>query len=84
LDAFTKTNQTGISPHIVHSASFPVTRTRRRLTFFHITKPDKGIKKPPEEGTYSKRTSKIMALLAYGNGGDFSKQRRLLPIASTL
>jgi hypothetical protein len=46
-----------------------------------------------QKGTYSKRTSRIMALLlAYGSRDDFTKQRRgllliqgrLLPIALTI
>jgi hypothetical protein len=48
LDDFTETNQTGIFRHIVHSASCPDTGTRRRVTFFYVTKPGKVIKKPPE------------------------------------
>ncbi len=48
LDDFTETNQTGIFRHIVHSLRCPDTGTRRRVTFFHVTKPGKVIKKPPE------------------------------------
>ncbi len=48
LDDFTETNRTGIFRHIVQSAVCPNTGTRRRVTFFHVTKPGKVIKKPPE------------------------------------
>jgi hypothetical protein len=47
------------------------------VTFFHVTKPGKIIKNL-KKGRY---LSRIMALMAYGSGGNFTKQRRLLPIA---
>jgi hypothetical protein len=46
LDDFTETNQTGIFRHTVHSANFPDTGSRRKMTFFHVTKPGTVIKKP--------------------------------------
>jgi hypothetical protein len=52
LDDFTKTNQKGIFRHILHSATCPDTGTRRSVTFFHVTKPGKVIKKPQEGQTF--------------------------------
>jgi hypothetical protein len=40
--------KTGIFCHIIHSAVCPDTGTRKRVAFFHVTKPGEAIKKPPE------------------------------------